>query len=129
VGTRHTQTLTNKSIDASEINGGIPSDVRLAALSGDVSAGTTTTTLATVNSSPGAYGDATHAVQLTVDAKGRITAVSQVGITGGGGASIASGVLASIPSSCSVGTLYFATDQRQVNRSIRATLLTHIHSK
>ncbi len=113
VGTSDTQTLTNKSIDASEINGGVLSGARLPALSGDVStsAGTTTTTLATVNSTPGAYGDATHAVQLTVDAKGRITAVSQVGITGGGGASIASGALASIPSSCSVGTLYFATDQ------------------
>ena len=50
-------------------------------------------------------------MQLTVDAKGRITAVSQVGISGSGGGSIAAGTLASIPVSCSTGALYFATDQ------------------
>jgi hypothetical protein len=112
VGTSDTQTLTNKSINASEINAGTLSGARLPALSGDIStsAGATVTTLATVNSTPGAYGDSTHAVQLTVDAKGRITAVSQIGISGGGG-SIAAGTLASIPLSCSAGTLYFATDQ------------------
>jgi hypothetical protein len=113
VGTSDTQTLTNKSIDASQINTGILSGARLPAFSGDVStaAGGTTTTLATVNPTPGAYGDSTHVVQLTVDAKGRITAVSQVGISGGGGSSIAAGTLASIPVSCTAGTLYFATDQ------------------
>jgi hypothetical protein len=113
VGTSDTQTLTNKSIDASEINGGTLSGARLPAFSGDIStsAGSSATTLATVNSSPGAYGDSTHAVQLTVDGKGRITAVSQVGISGGGGGAISSGTLVAIPSTCTTGGLYFATDQ------------------
>jgi hypothetical protein len=114
VGTSDTQTLTNKSIDASQITTGTLSAARLPAFSGDIStsAGSSATTLANVNSTPGAYGDATHAVQLTVDSKGRITAVSQVAISGGGGgASIATGTLASLPVTCSVGTLYFATNQ------------------
>jgi hypothetical protein len=112
VGTSDTQTLTNKSINASEVNSGTLSGARLPAFSGDIStsAGSSATTLATVNSSPGAYGDSTHAVQLTVDGKGRITAVSQVGISGGGGA-ITSGTLLAIPSLCTTGSLYFATDQ------------------
>jgi hypothetical protein len=113
VGTSDTQTLTNKSIDASQINTGTLSAARLPAFSGDIStsAGSSATTLASVNGSPGAYGDATHAVQLTVDAKGRITAVSQVAISGGGGGSITAGALVSLPVACSAGTLYFATDQ------------------
>ncbi len=56
------------------------------ALTGDVTtaAGSATTVLSTVNSTPGSFGDATHAVQLTVDGKGRVTGVSQIAITGGG---------------------------------------------
>lgn len=114
VGTSAAQTLSNKSIDASEITTGTLSAARLPAFSGDISTtvGSSATTLATVNSTPGPYGDATHAVQLTVDGKGRITAVSQVAISGGGGgASIATGTLVSLPVTCSAGTLYFATDQ------------------
>jgi len=112
VGTSDTQILTNKSINASEINSGTLSGAQMPAFTGDVStsAGSTATTLASVNSTPGSFGDATHTVQLTVDAKGRITAVSQIGISGGG-ASITAGTLTSIPVSCTVGTLYFATDQ------------------
>lgn len=34
---------------------------------------------------PGTYGDDTHVAQVTVDASGRVTAVSDVVITGGGG--------------------------------------------
>jgi hypothetical protein len=113
VGTSDTQTLTNKSIDAAQINAGTLSAARLPAFSGDIStsAGSSATTLATVNGSPGAYGDSTHAVQLTVDGKGRITAVSQVAISGAGGGSITAGALVSLPVACSAGTLYFATDQ------------------
>lgn len=117
VGTTDTQTLTNKSINASEVNSGTLSGSRLPAFSGDVSiaAGTTTTTLATVNSTPGTFGDSSHSVQLTVDGKGRITGIAQVVISGGGGgsggASITSGTLASLPATCTASTLYFATDQ------------------
>jgi hypothetical protein len=120
VGTTDTQTLSNKSIDASEINTGLLSATQIPAFSGDftTSAGSTYATLATVNMSPGTYGDASHAVQLTVDAKGRITAVAQVGISGGSGGSgggsaggITTGPLASLPSTCVTGSLYFASDQ------------------
>src|SRR3954447_12590281 len=82
VGTTDAQTLTNKSIDASEINSGTISGTRLPALTGDITTavGNTATTLGTVNSTPGLFGDTTHSVQVTVDAKGRVTAISQVPI-------------------------------------------------
>ncbi|MFL6451437.1 MAG: hypothetical protein ACJ746_27730 [Bryobacteraceae bacterium] len=89
VGTTDAQTLTNKSIDASEINSGTISTARMPAFTGDVTAaaGTASTVLSSVNSTPGSFGDASHAVQLTVDAKGRVTGVSQVAITGVGSSS------------------------------------------
>lgn len=40
-------------------------------------------TLATVNATPGTYGDNTHLVNFTVDGKGRITAASQIPFAGG----------------------------------------------
>ncbi len=112
VGTTDTQTLTNKSIAASEVNSGTLAGALLPAFSGDVSTSTggTVTTLATVNASPGSYGDSSHSVQLTVDGKGRVTGIAQVA-TAGGGATITSGTLASLPATCTTGTLYFATDQ------------------
>ncbi len=87
VGTTDTQSLTNKSIDGSEITSGTLSALLMPAFSGDVStsAGSTNATLATVNSSPGTFGDSTHSAQLTVDGKGRITNVSTVAISAGGG--------------------------------------------
>lgn len=54
-------------------------------LTGDITGtGTTTfaTTLATVNSNVGTFGDATHVAQVTVNAKGLVTAVTSVTITG-----------------------------------------------
>jgi hypothetical protein len=114
VGTTDTQTLTNKSIAASEINSGTLSSTLLPAFSGDISTtqGSVATTLATVNASPGTYGDSTHSVQVTVDGKGRITAISPITISGtGGGGAVSIGTLASEPTTCSIGTLYFATDQ------------------
>jgi hypothetical protein len=44
--------------------------------------------LATSGASAGTYGDATNSPQLTVDAYGRITSVSNVAISGGGGGGI-----------------------------------------
>lgn len=55
------------------------------ALTGDVAAsgpGSAATTLATVNSNVGTFGDATHVLQATVNGKGLITAASSVAITG-----------------------------------------------
>jgi hypothetical protein len=157
VGTTDTQTLTNKSIDASEINSGTISATRMPAMTGDVTstAGSAATVLSSVNSTPGSFGDATHAIQLTVDGKGRVTGVSQVAIAasgtglttvnptpgnfgsstqipvitvngygqitavstvaaaggGGSGTGTATGTLAAIPGTCSVGSLYVANDQ------------------
>lgn len=42
-------------------------------------------TLATVNADVGTFGDATHVAQVTVNAKGLVTAVTEVAISGGGG--------------------------------------------
>ena len=118
VGISDTQTLTNKSINASEINSGTLSASVMPAFSGDfaTAAGSTAATLATVNANPGTYGDAQHSVQLTVDGKGRITAIAQVAISGSGGgggsgSGVPAGLLANMPSTCATGTLYFATDQ------------------
>lgn len=58
-------------------------------LTGDVTAGpgtgSTPATLAASGVTAATYGDATHVAQITVDEKGRITAASDVAITGGGG--------------------------------------------
>lgn len=56
---------------------------QMPALTGDVtmSAGTTGTTLATVNSNVGTFGSATQSVQVTFNAKGLATAASNVTIT------------------------------------------------
>jgi hypothetical protein len=118
VGISDTQTLTNKSINAGEINSGTLNASVMPAFSGDfsTSAGSTAATLATVNANPGIYGDAQHSAQLTVDGKGRITAITQIAISGSGGSGsggsgITAGLLANMPATCSTGTLYFATDQ------------------
>jgi hypothetical protein len=65
--------------------------------------------LATVNSNTGTFGSATQVPVLTVNAFGQVTAVSTATI--GGGPAISSGTLASMPTTCTAGTLYFATDQ------------------
>jgi hypothetical protein len=71
-------------------------------------------TLATVNSNVGSFGSSTQSVTLTVNAKGLVTAVSANAISGGGGSTataITSGLLSAIPATCTVGQIYFATDQ------------------
>lgn len=45
---------------------------------------------------PGTYGDDTHVAQITVDAKGRLTAATEVEITGGGGGDSQEDILGSI---------------------------------
>lgn len=53
------------------------------AMSGDATINSTgVLTLATVNANVGTFGDATHVAQVTLDAKGRVTAAANVLITG-----------------------------------------------
>ena len=82
VGTTDTQTLTNKSIAASEINSGTLSAARLPGFSGDIStaAGSTAATLATVNSNVGTFGSSTAIPVITADAKGRITSITTASV-------------------------------------------------
>lgn len=58
--------------------------------------------LPTSGATAGTYGDATHVAAVTVDAKGRITSVSSVAITGGGGSAIPVPVLTISPATRTV---------------------------
>lgn len=51
-------------------------------------AGSITANLNTTGVTPGTYGDSTHVGQFAVDAKGRISAASNVAIAGGGGGAV-----------------------------------------
>lgn len=53
-----------------------------------LSDGNITFTLSNSGATPGTYGSATQVAQVTIDAKGRVTAVSNVAISGGGGTSL-----------------------------------------
>lgn len=78
-------TVNAKGLITAAVN--VPT-LAITALTGDVSAsgpGNATATLSTVNSDVGTFGDNTHVAQITVNAKGLITAASSVAITGGGG--------------------------------------------
>lgn len=82
------------------------------ALSGDATlASTGALTLAASGASAATYGDATHVPQVTVDVKGRITAVSNVAISGGGGgATVFTSAYASPPGSPATGDLWLPSD-------------------
>jgi len=95
--------------NAANISSGTLAAARLPAFSGDASAtaGTSTLTLATVNSNVGSFGGASSVPVVTVNAKGLVTAASAVAVVAPAGTlsgtSLASGVTAS--SLTSVGTL------------------------
>lgn len=83
------------SIAASQITSGTFAASLMPALSGDVTsaAGSTSTTLATVNSNVGTFGSSTSAVTLTVNAKGLITGASSNPITPAGIGAIANSLV------------------------------------
>lgn len=62
---------------------GIATNAQLPAFTGDITkpSGSGATTLATVNSNVGSFGDATHTTTFTVNGKGLITAASQQTVT------------------------------------------------
>lgn len=71
------------ALTTSTVTGTLPA-AQMPALTGDIttSAGAVATTLATVNSNVGSFGDGTHVAAVTVNAKGLVTAASSVAITG-----------------------------------------------
>lgn len=85
LGTLATQSGTFSGTHSGASSGTNTGDQTIS-ITGDVtapgSAGVLTATLPTVGT-PGTYGDATHVPQFTTDAKGRVTAVTAVLISGG----------------------------------------------
>lgn len=86
-GTLSSQTDLQSALNAKQATGNY-----IVGLTGDVAAsgpGSVSATLATVNGNVGTFGDATHCVTATVNAKGLVTAMSQStscpGAGGGGG--------------------------------------------
>lgn len=85
--------LQQANTTESTANAAVPSSRKVltgAGLSGggDLTADRTFVIPAQAGVAAGAYGDATHAVEITVDARGIITNVAQVAISAGGGGAI-----------------------------------------
>lgn len=80
LGTPSSGVATNLTGTASGLTAGTVTTN--ANLTGDVTSVGNATTLATVNSNVGTFGDGTHVSQVTVNAKGQVTAASSVAITG-----------------------------------------------
>lgn len=86
------------ALNATNLASGTVGCARFPALTGDItsSAGACATTLANTAVTPNTYGDATHTLTVTVDAKGRLTSVSTNAITFGT-VDLASGVTGVLP--------------------------------
>lgn len=101
--------------------GGVDGAAHEQTISGDASISNAgVLTLATVNATPGTYGDDTHLAQITVDAKGRITAIGTIVFTGGTGSG-APQVYDEIHSATG-GTLYYL-----VNIASAATVRAYVN--
>jgi len=73
-------------------SGDITAVVAGTGLTGGATSGSATLNLGTSGASAGTYGNATYAPQITVDTYGRITGVTNVAISGGGGGGDITGV-------------------------------------
>lgn len=83
-------TLAGQNGTFSGVSSGTNTGDQTITLTGDITGsgtGSFPTTLPTVNPNVGTFGDATHVAAVTVNAKGQVTAVSAVPITGGGSSS------------------------------------------
>ncbi len=116
---------------------GLITAVTTAAISSDITitgdaTGTGTTgadteiTLATVNTNVGTFGDSNTVAQVTVNAKGLVTAVTEVDVTpsaigavenAGATPSIQSDTFANIPAATTVGAVFIATDTHAIYRA------------
>jgi hypothetical protein len=98
-------TITSITDDRTQFSVPSASESGITQLTGDGTAGpgsgSQSLTLATVNSSPGTCGDATHVCQVTTDGKGLTTAQSAVAITSGSGIETAPATTQTILSSTS----------------------------
>ncbi len=79
LGTPASGVATNLTGTASGLTAGLVTSI--GNLTGDITSSNRATTLATVNSNVGTFGSATAVAQITLDAKGRATAASNVTIT------------------------------------------------
>lgn len=94
---------TSSGLLVSAVTSGLVSNGNL---SGDVTtSGALATTLATVSTTFGTCGDATHVCQVVTNAKGLVTSQSTVAITGGGAAfsALTTGVNNSMTATCGTG--------------------------
>jgi hypothetical protein len=89
------------------------------ALSGDATLSSSgTLTLDTVNSNVGTFGSSTNVPQVTVDAKGRITAVTNIPVVGGIGVNNVTGTSATMVAD----NLYVTNNAGLVTLSLPATI-------
>jgi hypothetical protein len=90
---------------------GCGSSTAITQLTGDVAAGpgpgSVASTLATVNTTPGACGDATHVCRVTTNGKGLVTAQSAVTVSGGGGAALITQLLDFAPGTITATSIPF----------------------
>jgi hypothetical protein len=141
VGTTDTQTLTNKTVDGvspatfgyldatssiqTQLNGKQAVGNYLTALSGDIAAsgpGSATATLATVNSSSGQCGDATHICQITTNGKGLVTGQTAIALSGGTGTGNATSIQGVTVSSTAPSNLQVLQFQSSSNSYVPTTI-------
>ena len=85
-------TLSLTSVPVANVTGGVANTINIIAGTGLTGGGNlasnVTISLANTTANAGTYGSSTNVAQITVDAQGRITAVSNVAISGGGGGNV-----------------------------------------